>query len=252
MKDLPFTNQSRTTEDVKGITLFEPREELNHVLETIKLVQKELGERLPLIGFAGAPFTLSSYAIEGGPSNNYAKTKAFMYEQPKMWHELCEKFSTVVSDYLIAQVEAGVQVVQLFDSWVGTLSEADYREFALPHTKRILSTVETASIPIIHFGTETSTLLTAMAEAGGDVIGVDWRISIDEAWSRIGKDKAVQGNLNPTLLLGPVPQMLKSALEILQRVGKRPGHIFNLGHGILPNTPVEHVQELAQFVHQWK
>ena len=221
-------------------------------METIRLVRKELGERLPLIGFAGAPFTLSSYAIEGGPSSNYTKTKTFMYEQPRTWHKLCEKFSSVISDYLIAQTEAGVQVVQLFDSWVGALNEQDYREFALPHTKNILSAVQTTSVPIIHFGTETSTLLEAMAEAGGDVIGVDWRISLDKAWSRIGEDKAIQGNLDPTLLLGPVPRMLRSASEILQCVKKRPGHIFNLGHGILPDTPVEHVQELVQFVHQWK
>ena len=239
----------RSAEDVGRLTRFEPREALAHVLATIRLVQRELDGRVPLIGFAGAPFTLASYAIEGGPSRTYAKTKALMYGEPKVWHQLCETFATVVSDYLIAQVEAGVQAVQLFDSWVGTLCVRDYREFALPHTAGILSAVGTAGVPVIHFGTGTATLLEAMTEAGGDVIGVDWRIPLDEAWARIGHDKAVQGNLDPTLLLGPVERMLDGADEVLRQAGGRPGHIFNLGHGILPETSVEHVQALAHFVH---
>ena len=230
---------------------FEPREALSHVLATIGLVRRELDGRVPLIGFAGAPFTLASYAIEGGPSRNYSKTKALMYGQPAVWHELCETFAVVISDYLVAQVEAGIEAAQVFDSWVGALCPRDYREFALPHTQRILTTVQASGVPVIHFGTGTATLLEAMAEAGGDVIGVDWRIPLDEAWSRIGNGKAVQGNLDPTVLLGPVERMLDGAEEVLRRAAGRPGHIFNLGHGILPETSVEHVQALARFVHQY-
>jgi uroporphyrinogen decarboxylase len=240
----------RSIEDVQRLKLFEPREELSHVLSTIQLVRRELDERVPLIGFAGAPFTMASYAIEGGPSNNYSKTKAFINEQPAAWHQLCELFADIISDYLLAQVDAGAQAIQLFDSWVGTLSTSDYREFALPHSQKILSAVQSLDVPVIHFGTGTSALLEVMTEAGGTVIGIDWRISLDEAWKRIGYDKAIQGNLDPTLLLGPVDKMLDRANEILHYAGNRNGHIFNLGHGILPETPVEHVQELVRFIHQ--
>jgi uroporphyrinogen decarboxylase len=171
-----------------------------------------------------------------------------MYGHPTAWHDLCEKFADVVADYLLAQIEAGVDAVQLFDSWVGSLSPADYREFVLPHSKRILDAVA-GHVPTIHFGTGTATMLEDLREAGGDVIGVDWRIPIDAAWTRIGHDRAVQGNLDPTLLLGPSHRMFAQTDDILARAGGRPGHIFNLGHGILPTTPVEHVQMLAQYVH---
>ena len=241
----------RSVDDVSRLQLFEPRQALAHVLATIGLVRHELDGRVPLIGFAGAPFTLASYAIEGGPSRNYARTKAMMYGEPAAWHQLCETFADVVSDYLQAQVEAGVQAVQLFDSWVGTLCPRDYREFALPHTQKILAGVQAADVPVIHFGTGTATLLEAMTEAGGTVIGVDWRIPLDEAWARIGHDKAVQGNLDPTLLLGPIDRMLDGAEDVLLRAGGRSGHVFNLGHGVLPETPVEHVQALAHFVHKY-
>jgi uroporphyrinogen decarboxylase len=163
---------------------------------------------------------------------------------------LCELFADIISDYLLAQVDAGAQAIQLFDSWVGTLSTSDYREFALPHSQKILSAEQSLDVPVIHFGTGTSALLEVMTEAGGTVIGIDWRISLDEAWKRIGYDKAIQGNLDPTLLLGPVDKMLDRANEILHYAGNRNGHIFNLGHGILPETPVEHVQELVRFIHQ--
>ena len=238
-----------TPADIDRLTLFEPREKLAHVLETIRLVQGELRGRVPLIGFSGAPFTLASYAIEGGHSNNFARTKAIMYGHPEAWHRLCDKFATVVADYLSAQIEAGVDAVQVFDSWVGTLNDGDYREFALPHTKTIFDAVA-GRVPSIHFGTGTATILDALRDAGGDVIGVDWRVPIDDAWSLIGPDRAVQGNLDPTLLLGPQSRMLDRTEDILRRVGGRPGHIFNLGHGILPSTPVEHVQLLAQYVHR--
>ena len=234
--------------DIDRLKAFEPREALSHVLDTVKLVQRELAGRVPLIGFAGAPFTLASYAIEGGHSNNFARTKALMYGHPDAWHRLCERLADTVADYLNAQIEAGVDAVQLFDSWVGALSPADYREFALPHTRRICAAID-AKVPSIHFGTGTSAILTELAEAGGDVIGVDWRIPIDLAWERIGFERAVQGNLDPTVLLGPIQRMFTQADDILARIARRAGHIFNLGHGILPSTPVEHVQMLAQYVH---
>ena len=235
--------------DIDALTRFDPREKLGHVLEAIGQIQRELAGRVPLIGFAGAPFTLASYAIEGGHSNNFARTKSLMYGHPDDWHRLCSLLADVVADYVAAQVDAGVDVVQIFDSWVGTLSAADYREFALPHTRRIFAAVA-GRVPTIHFGTGTATMFPELREAGGDVIGVDWRIPIDAAWDLIGPDRAVQGNLDPTLLLGPTGRMLDQAQDILDRVGGRPGHIFNLGHGILPSTPVEHVQLLAQFVHR--
>ena len=238
----------RSSADIDQLRLFEPREALGHVLEAIGQVQRELQGRVPLIGFAGAPFTLASYAIEGGHSNNFAHTKSLMYGHPDAWHRLCGKFATVVGDYLNAQIDAGVNAVQVFDSWVGALSPADYEEFVLPHTRRIFESVN-GRVPTIHFGTGTATLLEHLRDAGGDVIGVDWRIPIDTAWERIGADRAVQGNLDPTLLLGPAGRLLDAAEDVLTRVGARPGHIFNLGHGILPSTPLEHVQMLARHVH---
>ncbi len=235
--------------DIDALRDFDPREALAHVLEAIRHVQRELAGRVPLIGFAGAPFTLASYAIEGGHSNNFVRTKSLMYGHPDAWHRLCERLSSMVGDYLVAQIDAGVDAVQVFDSWVGMLSAADYREFVLPHTRRIFDIVG-SRVPTIHFGTGTATLLELLRDAGGDVIGVDWRIPLDEAWARIGADRAVQGNLDPTLLLGPTSRLLEQAQDVVSRVAGRTGHIFNLGHGILPSTPVEHVQLLAQFVHR--
>jgi uroporphyrinogen decarboxylase len=240
----------RTIDDIDRLRLFDPREGLAHVLATIRLVRHELKERVPLIGFAGAPFTLASYAIEGGPSSNYARTKSLMYGEPQAWHRLCDLFATIVADYLRAQIEAGVQAVQIFDSWVGALNAADYTEFALPHSKKIFDAIADLDVPSIHFGTGTAAILTKLRDAGGSVIGVDWRVRLDEAWAEIGDDRAIQGNLDPTLLLGPIDRMLGAADEVLERAGGRPGHIFNLGHGILPDTPVEHVQALARYVHQ--
>ena len=234
--------------DIDRLRPVDPREALGHVLEAIALIQRELAGRVPLIGFAGAPFTLASYAIEGGHSNSFARTKALMYGHADAWHRLCELLAFVVSEYLVAQIDAGVEAVQVFDSWVGVLSPADYREFAMPHTRRIFETVG-RRVPTIHFGTGTAAILEDLRDAGGDVVGVDWRIPIDTAWERIGLDRAVQGNLDPTLLLGPTARMFSQTDDILTRVGARPGHIFNLGHGILPSTPVEHVQMLAQYVH---
>jgi uroporphyrinogen decarboxylase len=237
-----------SSDDIDRLRVFEPREALSHVLEAIEQIQTELHGRVPLIGFSGAPFTLASYAIEGGHSSNFAKTKALMYGYPDAWHRLCDKLATVVADYLNAQIDAGVDAIQLFDSWVGALSPSDYREFALAHTRRIFHAIE-GRVPTIHFGTGTATTLDLLREAGGDVIGADWRIPIDTAWERIGFDRGIQGNLDPTLLLGPMQRMFAQAEDILERINGRPGHIFNLGHGLLPSTPVEHVQRLAQYVH---
>jgi len=240
----------RNAEDINRLRSFDPRDALGHVLETIRLLRPELAGRMPLIGFAGAPFTLASYAIEGGPSKQYARTKALMYNEPHLWHQLCELLASVITDYLKAQIEAGVQAVQLFDSWVGTLTARDYREFLLPHSQRILQEIMALGVPVIHFGTGTSHLLADLRNAGGDVIGVDWRIPLDEAWDTIGHDYAVQGNLDPTLLLGPVDRLLAGASDVMERAAGREGHIFNLGHGILQSTPVEHVQALARHVHE--
>jgi uroporphyrinogen decarboxylase len=243
-------NPIHSPEDVDRLRQFEPRESLSHVLEAIRQIQRELAGRVPLIGFAGAPFTLASYAIEGGHSNNFAKTKSMMYGTPAVWHRLCEFLVDVVTRYLSAQIEAGVNAVQVFDSWVGALNARDYREFILPHTRRIFDTLADYDVPAIHFGVGTGAILGELREAGGTVIGADWRTPIDEAWERIGADRAIQGNLDPTLLLGPLDRALAGAEEVLTRVAGRPGHIFNLGHGILPTTPVEHVQALARYVHQ--
>jgi uroporphyrinogen decarboxylase len=205
---------------------------------------------VPLIGFGGAPFTLAAYAIEGGPSTTYSRTKTFMYSEPRAWHRLCERFAGMIADYMTAQIEAGVQAVQIFDSWAGALSRADYREFALPHTRRIFAALAGSGVPLIHFGVGTSAILRDLAEAGGDVIGVDWRKPLDEAWAEVGDDRGVQGNLDPALLLGPRDRIFSAAGDVLSRAAGRPGHIFNLGHGVLPTTPLERVQELAQFVHR--
>jgi uroporphyrinogen decarboxylase len=242
----------RHASDVDRVRPFEPREALAHVLETIRLLRRQLAGRVPLIGFGGAPFTMAAYAIEGGPSTSYATTKAFMYAQPAAWHTLCDRFAAMMADYLRAQIEAGVQAVQVFDSWAGQLSADDYREFALPHTRRIFTALADTRVPTLHFGVGTATLLADMRQAGGDVIGVDWRQPLDAAWAVIGHDRGVQGNLDPTLLLGPRDRLLTAADEVLRRAGGRPGHVFNLGHGILPQTRIEQVQALARHVHDHK
>jgi uroporphyrinogen decarboxylase len=239
----------RSESDLAGVRRFDPRDKLSHVLDAIRQVKHELAGRVPLIGFAGAPFTLASYAIEGGHSASFANTKALMYGSPAAWHRFCELLSDIVGDYLVAQIDAGVDVVQLFDSWVGALNADDYREFILPHTKAIFDRLP-AGVPTIHFGVGTGSILGELREAGGDVIGADWRTPLDEAWERIGFDRAIQGNLDPTVLLGPLDRIVAAADEVLERAGGRAGHIFNLGHGILPSTPVEHVQALARYVHQ--
>ncbi len=241
-------NPLRSRADVEALRRFEPRDELAMVLEAIRLLRRELG--VPLIGFAGAPFTLATYAIEGGSSKNLARTKELMYGDPDTWHRLAGLLAEVVADYLRAQVEAGAQAVQLFDSWIGALDEADYREFALPHVRRIFDGLEDLDVPQIHFGTATGHLLAVQREAGGTVIGVDWRTPLDEGWESAGDDIAVQGNLDPTLLFAPRERLLARVDDVLRRAGGRPGHIFNLGHGILPGTPVESVRAVVEHVHE--
>ena len=238
----------RAASDVSRLRTYDPREALGHVLETIRLLRRELRDRVPLIGFGGAPFTLAAYAIEGGPSTTYAHTKAFMYAQPEAWHKLGAMFAELIADYMRAQIEAGAQAIQIFDSWAGALSRSDYREFAMPHTRAIFDRLADCGVPLIHFGVGATAILNDLAEAGGDVIGLDWRLPLDEAWARID-DRAVQGNLDPTALLGPRDRLFASADDVLRRAGGRPGHIFNLGHGILPSTALEQVQELARHVH---
>ena len=243
-------NPLRSDAELAGIRRFDPRESLPYVLDAIRQVKHELAGRVPLIGFAGAPFTLASYAIEGGHSASFSHTKALMYGSPAAWHRFCDTLADVIGDYLLAQVEAGVDAVQLFDSWVGALNSRDYREFILPHTKRIFAKLAPSGVPTIHFGVGTGSILGELREAGGDIIGADWRTPLDEAWERIGFDRGIQGNLDPTLLLGPLDRIVAATDDILERARGRPGHIFNLGHGILPSTPVEHVQALARYVHQ--
>jgi uroporphyrinogen decarboxylase len=237
----------RSAADVEALRRFEPRQELGMVLEAIRLLRSEL--KVPLIGFAGAPFTLASYAIEGGHSTNFAHTKRLMYGDPRTWHRLAALLADVVADYLRAQVEAGAQALQIFDSWVGALDETDYRELVLPHVRRIFDALADTGVPLIHFGTATGHLLRAQREAGGSVIGIDWRTPLAEGWRKAGDDVAVQGNLDPTLLFAPREQLLARVDQVLDQAAGRVGHVFNLGHGILPGTPVENVRAVVEHVH---
>ncbi len=236
-------NPVASERDVEALRPVEPQRDLRPVLEAIRLVKREL--KVPLLGFAGAPFTLASYLVEGGPSEDYARTRALM--ATPAWPRLMEKLAEAVSAHLRAQAAAGADAVQLFDSWVGVLSPEEYRRHVLPHSKRILASLP---VPSIHFGTRTWDLLEFMREAGGDAVGVDWRRPIDEAWARLGEGVAVQGNLDPQALLGPREELLRRTDEVLRRAAGRPGHIFNLGHGILPETPEESVAAVIERVHE--
>ena len=245
-----FHHPIREMKQIEKLRIIEPEEDLPFVMEALRMVRKELDGKIPLIGFSGAPFTLASYIIEGGHSKNYILTKGMMYQDPVAWDRLMEKLSEVLIRYLNAQIRSGAQALQLFDSWVGCLSPTDYERYVLPYSKKVIDGVD-KSVPFIHFATTSSTLLERMKQAGGDVIGVDWRVDLGEAWSRIGYDVAIQGNLDPVILLSSVDLIEKEVKRILERAGDRPGHIFNLGHGILPNTPVDHVVALIDLVHQY-
>jgi uroporphyrinogen decarboxylase len=242
-------NPVRERADVERLKAIDGTE-LEYVAEAIRQTRHALRGRVPLIGFAGAPFTLASYAIEGGGSRNYVLTKSMMYREPDVWHLLMDKLARVVTGYLRRQIRAGAQAIQLFDSWVGCLSAGDYAEYVKPHVQLIFEGLTREAVPMIHFGTGTAALLHLMREAGGDVIGVDWRIHLDDAWAMIGHDCAVQGNLDPVALYAPLHEIERRVEDILRRAAGRNGHIFNLGHGILPTTPIEHVEAAINMVHK--
>lgn len=239
-----------TMEDVLALRPFQVETDLGYVMEAIRILRGELKET-PLIGFCGAPFTVASYMIEGSSSREFLKSKTMMYSAPDVWHALMEKLSMLLTDYLLAQIRAGAQAVQIFDSWVGALSPQDYESYVLPYSRKILQSVKAKGVPVIHFGTNTTTLLPLMKQAGGDVIGLDWRIPLDDGWALLGDKVAVQGNLDPAALLAPLPEIKKRVEDILRRADGRPGHIFNLGHGILQNTPVNHVKAVVDMVHEY-
>jgi uroporphyrinogen decarboxylase len=245
-----FHSPIREMKDIEKLRIINPEEEVPFLMKAIQIVRKELEGKVPLIGFSGAPFTLASYMIEGGHSKNYVLTKGMMYQNRLAWDALMNKISEVLIRYLNTQIRAGAQAVQLFDSWAGCLSPTDYEEYVLPHSKKVIDGVD-KGVPLIHFATSNATLLELMRQAGGDVIGVDWRVDIGEAWARLGYDMAIQGNLDPVVLFGSLDLIKREVERILDRVGGRPGHIFNLGHGILPNTPVEHVAALVDRVHEY-
>lgn len=240
----------RSAADVDAIPPVDVPGSLGFVAETIRLVRSELEREAPVIGFAGAPFTVASYAIEGGGSRNYIATKQLMHGDPATWHRFMETIASVTAGYLNMQIDAGAHAVQLFDSWVGALSPHDYCEFVAPHSKAVISALRPGT-PVIHFGTMTDSLLTHMRDAGGDVIGLDWRVELDEAWERLGYGVGVQGNFDPVLLFTDAQTIQREVRAILQRANGRPGHIFNLGHGILPETPVDNVLALVEAVHAY-
>jgi len=244
-----FHHPVREMKQIEKLRVIEPQEDLSFLMEAIRIVRRELEGKIPLIGFSGAPFTLASYIIEGGHSKNYALTKGMMYQNRAAWDALMEKLAMVLIRYLNAQVQAGAQSLQIFDSWVGCLSPSDYREYVFPYSQRLIDGVD-KSVPLIHFATSSSTLLELMRETGGDVMGVDWRVDLGEAWKRIGCGMAIQGNLDPVALFGPPDLIEREVKRILEVAGGRPGHIFNLGHGILPNTPVDNVVRLVDTVHE--
>ena len=237
----------RTPDDVERLPDVDAAAAVPFVYQAVRQARAAL--KVPLIGFSGAPFTLASYLIEGGGSRNYVHTKTLMYSAPVAWHALMHKLSDAVSSYLNNQIAAGADAVQLFDSWVGCLAPDDYRQFVLPHMRRLIGAI-TPGVPVIHFGTGTCGLLELMLAAGGDVIGLDWRVELDDGWQRLGDRVAVQGNLDPVALFAPLSEIRRQTAHILEQAGGRRGHIFNLGHGILPHTPVEHVIALVDMVHE--
>ena len=241
-----IANPVRTNDDVERLRVPDPEEAVPFILEAVRLVRAELPAEKAVIGFAGGPFTVAGYLIEGKPTREFVQTKRCMYAQPEVWHALMDKLADTFVSYLRAKVTAGADVIQLFDSWVGTLSAEDYEEFVAPYSARVLAAVD---VPTIHFGTGTTHLLPAMREAGGDVIGLDWRIPIEGGWEIVGPDRGVQGNLDPALLLGPFERVAAAANRILDAVAGRRGHIFNLGHGVLPDTDPADLARLVELVH---
>jgi uroporphyrinogen decarboxylase len=242
-------NPVRTMEDVRTLRRVEAETDLGYVMEAIRILRGEL-KGTPLIGFCGAPFTVASYIIEGGSSREFLNTKKMMYATPEVFLALMARLADVMADYLTAQIRAGAQAVQIFDSWVGALSPSDYETFVLPYSQKVLSAAKNAGVPVIHFGTNTATLLPLMKRAGSDVIGLDWRIPLDDGWSVLGEKVAVQGNMDPAALFAPLPELKARVHDVLDRANGRPGHIFNLGHGILQHTPVDNVKAGVDIVHE--
>jgi uroporphyrinogen decarboxylase len=240
----------RTAEDIDALRLIEPEEGLGYVLEAIRLLRRELDGKTPLIGFAGGPFTLASYLVEGGKSSQYLLTKRLMFERPELWHQLSSKLAEVIRRFLRAQIAAGVQAVQLFDSWVGALAPEDFTTYVEPHLAHVLKDLETTGVPVIHFGTGTQSLLELQKRAGGTVIGVDWRTPLDEASRRLGADTVLQGNLDPVALFAPRPILDRKLSDLLAKGRNAKGHVFNLGHGILPDTDPNVVSFVANRVHE--
>ena len=242
----------RTHQDVENLRPVNAEEQLGYVGQAIKMVRAELEGKMPLIGFSGAPFTLASYMVEGGKSKDFNITKLLMYEHPETWRLLMEKVSEVLIDYLKMQVKAGAQTLQVFDSWIGCIGPHDYREFILPYTKKVLDGVSFLGVPVINFSTGTSAMLNLIYQAGGDVMGFDWRVHLDEAWKAVGYEKAIQGNLDPSVLFAPISVIRERVNDILKRANGKPDHIFNLGHGILQHTPVDHVKAVVDMVHEYR
>jgi uroporphyrinogen decarboxylase len=240
-------NPIRSLADVERLRIPEPEEAVPFVLDAVRLVRRELEPDRAVIGFSGGPFTVAGYLVEGRPTREFVRTKRCMYGAPEVWHALADKLADTFIRYLRAKVAAGADIVQLFDSWVGALSRNDYLEFVAPYSRRILGALD---VPTIHFGTGNAHLLEALAETGGDVIGLDWRVPLDEGWERVGYDRGVQGNLDPALLLGPFDRVRQVALSILDAAGGRPGHIFNLGHGVLPDTDPADLGRLVDIVRE--
>jgi uroporphyrinogen decarboxylase len=239
----------RSGKDIDGLKEFDVKRELEFVYQAVKKISQELDGKVPLIGFAGAPFTLASYLIEGGSSRNFVHTKKLFYSTPEAWKRLMQRLAKIIGEYLNCQIAAGAQAVQIFDSWAGCLTPADYEQFVQPYTKAVIDAVAPGT-PVINFSTGTTGLLKNVRAAGGDVIGLDWRVNLDDGWAAVGHDVAVQGNLDPVALFASPKEIKSRVAEILRRAGGKPGHIFNLGHGVLPETPVDHVIAMVDAVHE--
>ncbi len=244
-------NPVRTSSDVDSLSISNT-DDLGYVGEAIQMTVKALAGRVPLIGFVGAPFTMASYMVEGGPSKTFLRTKQMMYRDETLWRRLMGKLVDVLGPFAISQVAAGARVIQVFDSWVGALGSDDYVRYVQPYSRALIERIRSAGVPVIHFGTGTGGYFRELHAAGGDVIGVDWRINIDQAWMDMSYRAAIQGNLDPAVLLAPLPELRTRVHELLKRTGTRPGHIFNLGHGIMPETPVDHVKAVVQMVREFR
>lgn len=244
-------NPFRSEDDLGVMRKIDAKTDLGHVMEAIKILRQELTDEVALIGFSGAPFTVASYIIEGGPSKEYHHVKSLMYSQPEIWNKFMGLVADDLTDYLTAQIDAGAQAVQVFDSWVGVLCPSDYQQYVLPYSRKMIQAAKAKDVPVIHFGTNTTTLLPLMKEAGSEVIGLDWRIPLDEGWKLLGEDVAVQGNLDPITLFSPREVLGEKVKDVLDRAGGRPGHIFNLGHGISRFTNPDQVKTVVEMVHDW-